>query len=826
MHRQWIRVATVLATALVFGLAATATAGAQPANLGTADYARAEKVLDYHLKGRIKNARVEPHWLSDGRFWYRRDGEHGAEYLLVDPAARTRGPLFDAARLRAAASAALPAAPLAPISVSLESVGPENKALHLRLPGDSKHELSCDLLAYRCAPVPAMTPDRYWLTSPDGRRAVFVRDHNLWLRDLRSGEERALTHDGEAHFGYGELPDFALHAVQTQQGQWKVPPFALTWSPDGKRLFGTRYDERKVEPYPMVAMAPEHGFRPQVHYIRLGLLGDREAARDEWYSIDVERGATRSIRLPPGWNGAIEADVLGWSPDHRRAYAVTARYDHPARMRLVEVGLDDGKVREVIEERSDTRVQLNDFIYSRPAVRVLAASHEVVWFSERDGWGHLYLYDLRDGRMIRRLTAGDWLVRDIIGIDEGKRQLYFTAGGREPGDPYERRLYRVGLDGGEPRLLTPEAADHDLDSGVSVILGGEALDLLSPTGTAVVDNYSTLDTPPRTVLRSTQDGEVLLELEHADASAVLAAGWKAPQRVRLKAADGRTDLYATVFFPPGYSSEGAKPAQYPIIDAFYGGPQVTNAPVGFAEAASAINPVSRSSLAALGFVVITIDARGTPGRSQAFHDASYHGGFADTQVDDHVAAIGELAARYPGLDLERVGVYGHSAGGHASARAILRRPDFYKVAVSSAGNHNQQGMYGGGINGLERILAGAPDYGASGVLRPSPDAVPANYVANDNAVLAANLRGKLMLVYGDLDENALPAVTIQLTSALIKANKDFDLLYLPNQNHELFRNDAYYTRRMWDYFVEHLMGAKPPQDYRLQPPPKQGGGGY
>lgn len=823
MSKQGIGVA--MAMALVFGLAAMATAGAQPAKLSAADYARAEKVLDYNLRGRIKNAQVEPHWLPDGRFWYRRDGEHGAEFLLVDPAARSRGALFDAARLHAAMSAALPAAKIeavpTPISVRLE-----NGALHARLAGDRKHELSCDLAAYRCDSVPATTPDRYWLASPDGRSAVFVREHNLWLRDLHSGAERALTRDGEAHFGYGELPDFALHAVPTQLGLWKVPPFAVTWSPDGKRLLGTRYDERKVEPYPMVAMAPERGFRPQVHYIRLGLLGDREAARDEWYSVDVESGATRSIRLPQGWNGAIEADVLGWSPDNRRAYAVIARYDHPARMRLVEIDLDDGSLRDVIEERSDTRVQLNDFIYSRPAVRVLAGSNEVVWFSERDGWGHLYLYDLRDGRMIRRLTAGDWLVRDIIGVDEDRRQLYFTAGGREPGDPYQRRLYRVGLDGGEPRLLTPEAADHDLDSGVSVILGGKALDLLSPTGEAVIDNYSTLDAPPRTLLRSTRDGEVLLELERADASAVLEAGWQAPQRIRLKAADGRTDLYATVFLPPGYSKERAKPGQYPIVDAFYGGPQVTNASVGFVEAAAAINPISRSSLAALGFVVITIDARGTPGRSQAFHDASYHGGFADVQVDDHVAAIRELAARYPGLDLDRVGVYGHSAGGHASARAILRRPDFYKVAVSSAGNHNQQGMYGGGINGLERILGGAPDYGASGVLRPSPDAVPANYLANDNAVLAANLRGKLMLVYGDLDENALPAVTIQLTSALIKANKDFDLLYLPNQNHELFRNDAYYTRRMWDYFVEHLMGAKPPKDYRLQAPAKPGESGF
>jgi dipeptidyl-peptidase-4 len=224
-------------------------------------------------------------------------------------------------------------------------------------------------------------------------------------------------------------------------------------------------------------------------------------------------------------------------------------------------------------------------------------------------------------------------------------------------------------------------------------------------------------------------------------------------------------------------------------------------------------------------VVITIDGRGTPGRSRAFHDVSY-GLNHDTQINDHVAAIKQLAARYPGLDLQRVGIYGHSFGGYSSTRAILRRPEFYKVAVSSAGNQNFQGMYSGGVLGLDRLLTGPLDYGNGERFRPTPDAVPAVYRAFDNANLADRLQGKLLLVYGDLDENAYPAVTVQLTSALIRANKDFDLLYLPNQDHELFRNDPYYTRRMWDYFVEHLMGAKPPANYRLQPPKQLSTSGF
>ncbi|QQP96077.1 DPP IV N-terminal domain-containing protein [Lysobacter enzymogenes] len=803
--------------ALFAAALACAQAQAQTPGPGAAEYARAEKVLDYNLKGKVRNARVEPNWLGDGRFWYRRDGAAGAEYVLVDPAKRSREPLFDPARLRPALAAVAPDAAPAP-----RSVRADNGVLHADFAAGAA-ALSCDLSAYRCEKAAVAVADPLWLPSPDGRRALLVREHNLWLRDLRSGAERRLTRDGVAHYGYGVLPDFALHAVPNQQGKWKSPPMTVNWSPDGKRVFGTRYDERRVEPYPMVAMAPEDGWKPKVYEIRLGLMGEAETARDEWYSIDVDAGKVRRIAIPAGWNHAIESDLLGWSPDASRAYVPIARYDRPARMRLIEVDLSNGQLRTLLEERSDTRIQLNDFLYSRPAVAVLRERNQIVWFSERDGWGHLYLYDLHDGRLVRRLTSGAWLVRDVIGVDEKRGELYFTAGGREPGDPYQRRLYRVALDGGEPTLLTPEAADHAIEAGASAILGSAAQNLLSPDGAYVVDSYSTLDTAPRTVLRSTRDGAVVLELERADDSAVRAAGWVPPQRLKFTAADGRSEIYATAYFPPEYSRETARPKQYPVIDAYYGGPQINNAPVGFVDATATTNPISRSALARLGFVVITIDARGTPGRSQAFHDVSF-GDFADPQIDDHVAAIEQLAQRFPGIDTGRVGVYGHSFGGYTSTRAILYRPDFYKVAVSSAGAHNYQGMYGGGVNGLERLLAGPPDYGNGRRIKPTPGAVPDNYRALDNAALADKLQGKLMLVLGDLDENALPAVTLQLSSALIRANKDFDLLYLPNQNHELFRNDAYYTRRMWDYFVEHLGGSKPPTGYKLAPPPAKPSG--
>jgi dipeptidyl aminopeptidase/acylaminoacyl peptidase len=317
-----------------------------------------------------------------------------------------------------------------------------------------------------------------------------------------------------------------------------------------------------------------------------------------------------------------------------------------------------------------------------------------------------------------------------------------------------------------------------------------------------------VDTPPISVLRSARDGRVIATLEQADAGAVYAAGWRPPLRTHVKAADGKTDIYGVIYFPPDYHKDG----QYPVIDAFYGGPQLINAPRDFNDAVHSFNPVSRSSLAQLGFIVVTFDARGTPGRSKAYHDVGY-GDFADPQIEDQVAAIKQLAQRYGGFDLGHVGVYGHSFGGYTSTRAILSHPEFFKVAVSSAGPQNWQGFG----QDLQSAI-GIPVYSDGSRFRPTPTAIPEVYKELDNATLAGNLRGHLMLVYGDMDENAFPAVTLQLADALEKANKTFDLLYLPNRTHSYFRTDAYYTRRMWDYFVSNLALRQPPENYALKSP--------
>lgn len=760
------------------------------------DYAHAEKVLDANLRQAIRNGGVDAHWLGDGRFWYRRDEADGASYVMIDVAARTRSPAFDAARLAQALSV-LARTPQSAPQLAVTGISDEAGVETVDLALDNGGQARCRLDRYECneraaAPAPADA-----LPSPDGKRSVFRRDDNLWLRS--GSGERALTRDGEAHFSYGKLPDGSLASVPAMRSKAVLPPIGIEWSPDNRHLLGTRVDERAIAPYPYVEWVPQDGsFRPISYELRLPLLGDAGQPKQEIFVLDTESGERRAVDLGKDW--ALADVTLAWSPDNAKAYRLA--YSYGARdMALVEIDVRSGSVRRVVEDHGKTSLTPNNLFYGAPNVQMLFDTNEVVWFSERSGYGHLYVHDLRSGKIRRTLTRGDWLVRDLVHVDAKRRVAWFTASGREPGrDVYYRHLYRVSLDGGEPVLLTKEDAEHDVASPRPSIFVPKPSDAFSLDSRYVIDSYSTVDTPPVTVLRSSDDGRAVMKLEDADVSAVKAAGWRAPQRLRVRSADGKTELYAVVYLPPGFDRE----KKYPVIDAFYGGPQMLNAPRSYAEAVSTMNPISRASLAELGFVVVTIDARGTRGRSKAFADVGY-GNFADPQIEDHVAAIRELAGRIGSFDLDRVGVYGHSFGGYTSARAILSHPEFYKVAVSSAGPHNYQGFY----DGLEQFT-GIPAYADGSRTRPTPTAVPINYAALDNAKLAANLRGHLMLVYGDMDENALPAVTLQLADALIKADKRFDLLYLPNRTHAFFRTDAYYVHRLWDYFVEHLLGATPP----------------
>jgi dipeptidyl-peptidase 4 len=814
-----IEAASLLLSTLGVALGVRADAVVQELpRVSAADYQRAEKVLDYHLARTVRNSVVAPNWLGNGAvFWYRRETAQGGEFVLVDASTARATTAFDHQRLAKAVSQVSPDAAVSAADLPISSIERNGSELAVELSVGASQTVTCRTKLYDCRVKRDAGPQRAdTIASPDGASAVFARNDNLWIVDTATGQERQLTKDGAAYFSYGKLLDGSLMKLHHLRRQFTLPPVGVEWSPDGRTLIGVRADERAVSDYPFVEWVPQDGsFRPIAYNLRLPLLGDKNEPTQEVFAIDVRSGQTQTVALKDGW--LLRDAVLDWSRDGTKAFLLVYAFGLKA-MALMEVDLRTGAQRIVVQDTTvQTNVMPNSLLDSNSNIRVLADGGEAIWFSERDGWGHLYLYDLRNGQLKNRITSGDWLVRDVVHVDTKRRQIYFTATESEAGrDLYYRHLYRVPFGGGEPTLLTPENAEHEVEPPYSQDVGtfpGQTArgSVFSPDGRYFIDTYSTVSKPAVNVLRRTDSGAVVMQLEQADATDTYAAGWRPPQRFAAKASDGRTDIYGDVYFPPDFRAD----RKYPVIDAFYGGPQELNAPRSFREAVATSNPTSRSSLAQLGFVVVTIDARGTPGRAKAIHDIGY-GSFADPQIEDHIAVIKQLAGRHTNLDLDRVGVYGHSFGGYTSARAILSHPEFYKVAVSSAGSHNYQGFYT-----ETTAFTGVPDYGQGKRFRPTPQAVPTAYAQMDNASFAANLRGHLMLVYGDMDENALPAVTLQLVDSLIKENKTFDLLYLPNRDHSFLRFDAYYTRRMWDYFVLHLLGAQPPENYALKPPARQ-----
>lgn len=793
---------------LAAAMLAQAMAQAQPApSVGVADYRRAEAMLAQNIRPKLLNATVDPLWLPAGdRFWYRRDtADGGGQYLEVDATRATRRPAFDAARL-ATAIAAVTGKPADAAKLQLGGLA--------FLDGDGRKigfsaggfDLKCDLAAYACAGAPTKPEDASSLVSPDGRWAVFAKENNLWLRDLATGQARALTTDGVPYFAYGAMPDRNLLRVISQTKGFALPLYGVDWAPDSRHLVVDRADERQLDDYPFLQLAPYDGDRrPRVVEVRTALSGQTDRMKSETAIIDIATGAVQPVKA----KGELSTTHY-WDPSSRR-FLVMEGGDYSREETLYEVDVASAAARAVLSETSKTFLQVSPLEYDEPAIRFLPQTNEAIWYSQRDGWGHLYLVDVASGRIKAKLGDGPWTIQNIVHVDPVRRELMFTAAGREAGpDPYWRKLYSVRFDGTGLKLLTPEAADHVFQGAVNpaVALALKGIAPLtapadvSPDGRYLVDTYSTLDQPPVSVLRRA-DGSVAMPLETADASAVYAAGWRAPQPFTVKAADGTTDLYGYLILPPGFD-----PARkYPLIDAIYNGPQVVTTPHDFTGAVSGLFADDAEAFAQLGFVVLMMDARGTPMRSKAFQDYIYNNMQA-FGVEDHVAAIKQLAARDPFIDAGRVGVYGHSFGGYTSMKAMLGFPDVFKVGASSAGPYDLFGMYS-----LDAFFD--PPVYAGGKTQPaSPADRPTNWGQIDLTAQAANLKGKLMLGFADLDENAYPAEAARMVNALVAANKSFELVYMPNRSHG-FSHEAYFRRRRWDFFVRNLLGAEPPADYQI-----------
>lgn len=811
LRRHGIAGTVALAAALA-AMPATAQLAAPAVTVASrADYEAAAQVMSLQLNAAIRNARPTPHWIGRSNWaWYRNEGASGADYLLIDAATGRKQPAFDQAAVAAALGQVGKAVAATKLSITDLIFSDDRTTVKIVTPaGALDWNCATNTPAGPLARPAAAAPNES--RSPDGRWAAFRRGDNLWIRDLASGAERALTSDGAPYFSYGKLSDGSLIAVKAQRTGMVLPPIGLVWSPDSTRLIIPRLDERKITPYTYLQSVPPKGAVPIPYVLHRPLIGDKEQPWIDYFVIDVASGAQRRIALTDGRRPDLQAGADWWSVDNGTTYAVLNSIDRKS-MALVRIDLATGAVRTIVEETAaKTNVEPNVAIYNTPNVRILGKGREALWFSERDGYGHLFLYDIAIGKLKRRLTSGPSTVFDIIATDERRREVYYTASpeaGR--GDPYYRLLYRVSLDGGAPVRLTPAGEDHLIataaNSLTALYFGAQApAPAISPDFAYFVDLASAIDKPPVTVIRSTRDGRETAQVASADISALTALGYRPPEPFTIKAADGKTDLYGVLYWPP--DGQLKAPASLPIVDAIYNGPQISAAPHTYAGAFGGAAGAP-AALAELGFVVMVLDARGTAMRDKAFSDASY-GVFEDAGMDDHIAAIRELGRRHPQIDADRVGVYGLSFGGYYAANAILRHPDVYKAAVAIAGPYSPQGFYSGAMEGIQ----GLPIYSDGSNINPGYETAR-NYAALDLNRLAPNLKGKLMLAAGDVDENAPPALTYQLVDALQKANKDFDLVIMANHVHaEMW--DPYVVRRMWDFFVRHLQGKEPPADFSI-----------
>jgi len=780
--------------AIVAVAVATSPLAAQQRAMTNADYARAERYMSYNTAPLVAGGVVRPTWLPGDRFVYRvAAADSSGDVMIVDPARGTRARLLDDAKLAGAIAKALGStADIIRQPSTKNRLSTNGRMVVVSVAGRS---VSCDVATTRCdaavddrdrasgggrgerggnrAGAPVMN------LSPDGTRAAFIRDWNLWMRDVATGRETPLTRDGVKDFGYA-----------TDNAGWISSDRAiLVWSPDSKKIATFQQDQRNVGEMYLVGTKTGH---PELRAWKYPLPGDSVVPMIHRVIIDASGDTPKTIRLqmPPDQHRSTLCDHVAcrgsdwtdveWYPNGSHLAFVSTSRDHKHEvLRIADVAT--GVVRDVLDETVATQFESG---IGRVNWHVLPASNEVIWFSERDNWGQLYLYDLTTGKLKRQITTGEGNVTQLLRIDEKTRTLYFQGVGKEKGrDPYFRHFYRIGMDGRNQTLLSPEDADHDIG--------------LSPSGKYFVDNYSRPELPSVSVVRNTA-GQGILVLEKVDVSRLVATGWKPPVPITVKARDGKTDLYGLMYVPTTLDST----KKYPIINQIYPGPQTGS--VG-GRSFSATRGDAQA-LAELGFVVVELDGMGTPWRSKSFHDA-YYGNMGDNTLPDQIAGMKELAKRYSWIDIDRAGIYGHSGGGFATADAMFRYPDFFKVGISESGNHDNRAYeddWGERYQGLE-VRDGK---GGS------------NYDDQANQNLAKNLKGKLLLAHGTMDDNVLPNNTLLVVDALIKANKDFDLLMLPNQGHGYGTETNYMTRRRWDYFVKNLLGVEPPKNYELGPKPE------
>jgi len=721
---------TLLSIAFICISISSITAQVQPAKEVTKeDYEQATKFLGFNTRDLVYNASVDPNWLENGNFWYKVNTADGVQYVFVN--AKNGKKLT---------------------YKSVESLFKDHS---------NAKETKTTSASYSD------------VVSPDGKKAAFIRDWNLWVKDLESNTETQLTQDGVENFGYA-----------TDNAGWrKSDKPVLLWSPDSKKTATFQQDQRHVSD--MYLVSTNVG-APKLQQWKYPIAQDSAVIQIKRVIVDVENDKVIPLKVDQDPRRGTSCDDIScsgsfddneWSSDSKQLAFVSTSRDHKAeKLRIADAVT--GEVREVFEEKVETQYESGQGAINW---KFLPETNEIIWYSERDDWGHLYLYDSKTGKLKNQITKGDFVVTKVLKVDAKNREIYFEANGREKNsDPYFSHFYKIDFKGNNLKLLTPENADHNIS--------------ISPKANYFVDNYSTPSQPNIAVLRN-MNGKMISNLEKENISNLKDIGWKAPEPIIVKSRDNKWDLYGLMFTPSDLDSTKS----YPVINYIYPGPQGG----GVGSRSFSVSRSDHQALAELGFVIVVIDGTCNPGRSKSFHDACY-GNMADNTLEDQISGIKQLAEKYSFLDLDRVGVWGHSGGGFAAAAAMFKYPEFYKVGISESGNHDSRNY--------------EDDWGERYIGLLTKDTIgKSNYEDQANAGFAKNLQGKLLLAHGGLDDNVPPYNTYLVVDALVKANKDFDLIIFPNSRHGYGQDSYYMMRRRWDYFVENLMGAEHPKEFKIEP---------
>ncbi len=724
------------------------------------DYQRADDVSSLY-RDKVWYGNVRPSWIGEtSLFVYENETPDGREWILVNPDRGEKREAFDQRRF-ARSFRSVTGTRAEPGNLPITNVrfhtDPETFSFYYR--GD---RYTCSVTNYaivktddgsRRAQQRGGRTRWPWgfgdelrndpVESPDGEWTAFIKDYNLHIRSNGDNREYQLSYDG----GKGEYYSSFIR-----------------WSPDSRKIVTARVRdvERRIIHY--IESSPSEGFHPLLHSYEYPKPGD---AIPQFYPqlFDID---TRSQIRVSGTTLPEQYSVgrYRWAADSR---SITYEYNRRGHQQYQVIRLDaeTGNQRVIINETSSTFIHYSGKRYRHD----IENTNEIIWASERDGWNHLYLYNSVTGKVINQITAGEWIVRSVLHVDQEERRITFQAGGREPGDPYHIHVYSINFDGTGLTKLTDGDGTHEV--------------FFSPDRRYMVDTWSRVDKPPVAVLRDGKTGELVMELERADITPLLETGWIMPEVFTAKGRDGETDIWGMIVRPSNFDEK----IDYPVIEYIYAGPHSAHVPKRFSPIHSNLTALSE-----LGFIVVQIDGMGTSHRSKAFHDVCWQN-LGDAGFPDRIPWIREAAASYPYIDTTRVGVFGTSAGAQNAVGALLFHPGFYKVAVASCGCHD---------NRMDKIWWNEQFMGWP---------VGPHYSESSNVDNAWRLEGRLLLINGELDYNVDPASTTQLVDALIRAGKDFDYLFVPGMGHT--SGGRYGERRRRDFFVRHLLGVEPPDWNRV-----------